>query len=183
MPTITPVDPAHATGKAKQLLDAVQAKLGITPNLMKTLATSPAALEAYLNFSGALGGGLLEAQFREQIALAVGQANSCQYCLSAHTVIGGMVGLKPEEIKSSRESHSTEARKNAGLQFAQSIVVHRGEVAPNAVENVRKAGFSDGEIIEIVLHVALNILTNYVNHVAQTEIDFPRVEVAIRTAA
>src|SRR5579872_6333039 len=128
MPTITPIDPARATGKAKQLLEAVQAKLGITPNLMKTFATSPAALEAYLNFSGALGGGLLDAKFREQIALAVAQANSCEYCLSAHTVIGGMVGLKPEEIQSSRQSHSTEAKKNAGLQFAQAIVVQRGEV-------------------------------------------------------
>jgi uncharacterized peroxidase-related enzyme len=183
MPTITPIDPARATGKAKQLLDAVQAKLGITPNLMKTFATSAAALEAYLNFSGALSGGLLEAKFREQISLAVAQANSCEYCLSAHTVIGGMVGLKPEEIQSSRVSHSTDAKKNAGLQFAQAIVIQRGEVSASAVENVRKAGYSDGEIVEIVSNVALNILTNYINHVAQTEVDFPRVDVAIKNAA
>ena len=183
MPTITPIDPARATGKAKQLLDAVQTKLGVTPNLMKTFAASPAALEAYLNFSGALGDGLLDAKFREQIALAVAQANSCQYCLSAHTVIGGMVGLKSEEIRASRESHSTEAKKNAGLQFAQAIVVQRGEVSASAVDSVRKAGYSDGEIVEIVSHVALNILTNYINHVAQTEVDFPRVDVAIKSAA
>src|SRR5579872_5264569 len=87
MPRINPVQTAEATGKSKQLLEGVQAKLGITPNLMKTLAAAPAALEAYLNFSGALGGGLLDAKFREQIALAVAQANSCEYCLSAHTVI------------------------------------------------------------------------------------------------
>src|SRR5215469_15257422 len=146
MPTITPIDPAHATGKAKQLLDAVKAKLGITPNLMKTFANSPAALEGYLNFSGALSSGLLDAKFREQIALAVAQANSCEYCLSAHTVIGGMVGLKPEEIQCSRASHSIDASTNAGLQFAQAIVVQRGEVSASAVENVRKAGYSDGEI-------------------------------------
>src|SRR5258707_7778791 len=98
MPRITPVQPADATGKAKQLLDAVQAKLGLTPNLMKTLATSPAALEAYLNFGAALAGGGFDARLREQIAVAVAQANSCEYCLAAHTALGQLAGLKPEEI-------------------------------------------------------------------------------------
>ena len=94
MPRITPIEPADANGKAKQLLDAVQAKLGLTPNLMKTLATSPAALEAYLNFGAALAGGVFDATFREQIALAVAQANSCEYCLSAHTALGHLAGLQ-----------------------------------------------------------------------------------------
>ncbi len=175
MQRISAIDPSQATGKAKQLLDGVQAKLGITPNLMKTLATAPAALEAYLNFNGALSTGLLDAKFREQLALAVAQANSCEYCLSAHSAIGKMVGLKQEEIESSRESRSTDAKRDAGLKFAQAIVVQRGELSDGALENVRKAGYSDGEITEIVANVALNIFTNYFNHVAQTEIDFPRV--------
>ena len=183
MARITPIDPAVATGKAKQLLDAVQAKFGITPNLTRTFAHSPAALEAYLNFAGGLGGGVLDAKFREQIALAVAQANSCQYCLSAHTVLGGMAGLKPEEIQASRSSRSTDAKKNAGLLFAQAVVVQRGEVSSAAVENVRKAGFTDAEIVEIVANVALNSLTNYVNHVAATDVDFPAVEVALSPAA
>ena len=110
MQRITAIDPAEATGKTKKLLDGVQAKLGMTPNLMKTLASAPAALEAYLSFGAALGTGTLDAKFREQIAIAVAQANSCEYCLSAHTTIGKMVGLTPEEIASSRESHSADAR-------------------------------------------------------------------------
>ena len=183
MSRITPVNPAQATGKAKELLDAVQSKLGITPNLMKTLATSPAALEAYLSFSGALGAGILDAKFREQIALAVAQANSCEYCLAAHCAIGKMVGLKPEDINSSRESHSTDAKKDAGLKFAQSIVVQRGEVSNSSVDDVRKAGYSDGEITEIVANVALNIFTNYFNHVAQTDVDFPRVPARLKQTA
>ncbi len=183
MSRIAPVNPANATGKAKDLLNAVQAKLGITPNLMKTLATAPAALEGYLNFSGALSTGVLDAKFREQIALAVAQANSCEYCLSAHSAIGKMVGLKPEEIDSSRESHSADAKKDAGLKFAQSIVVERGEVSDIAVDRVRKAGYSDGEITEIVANVAINIFTNYFNHVAQTEVDFPRVPAALKQTA
>ena len=98
MSRIQPVNPTQAAGKAKQLLDAVQAKLGLTPNMMKTMAQSPAVLEAYLNFGGALAEGALDAQFREEIALTVAQANSCEYCLSAHTTIGGLVKLTNEEI-------------------------------------------------------------------------------------
>jgi uncharacterized peroxidase-related enzyme len=169
------IDPAEATGRAKKLLDGVQAKLGITPNLMKTLASSPAALEAYLRFDSALSTGALDAQFREQIALAVAQANSCEYCLSAHSAIGGMLGLTAEEIAASRESHAADAKRDAGLRFAQTVVVQRGEVSDGAVEKVRQAGYTDGEIAEIVAAVAINIFTNYFNHVAQTEVDFPLV--------
>lgn len=111
MQRIAAVHPAEATGMVKELLDGVQAKLGTTPNLMKTLATSPAALEAYLRFGAALGTGNLDARFREQIALAVAQANSCEYCLSAHSAIGKMVGLAPEEIEASREAHSDDAKR------------------------------------------------------------------------
>lgn len=179
MPRITPIDPARATGKSKQLLDSVQSTLGVIPNLVKTFAHSPAALEAYLSFSDHLARGLLDARVREQIALAVAQANSCAYCLSAHAALAGAVGLGPEEIQSSRASRSVDEKRNAGLQFAQAIVVHRGEVSATAVEKARRAGYSDAEIIEIISNVALNILTNYINHVAQTEVDFPRVRVAL----
>ena len=183
MQRIAAVNPADATGKAKQLLDGVQAKIGMTPNLMKTLATAPAALEAYLNFSAALSTGSLDAKLREQIALTVAQANSCEYCLSAHSAIGRMVGLKPEEIAASREAHSHDARREAGLQFAQTVVVSRGEVSDDALAGVRGAGYTDGEITEIVANVAVNIFTNYFNHVARTDVDFPRVSVTLPAAA
>lgn len=183
MPRITALNPAETTGKARKLLDGVQAKLGMTPNLMKTLAHAPAALEAYLNFGAALGTGVLDARFREQISIAVAQANSCEYCLSAHTAIGKMVGLTPEELAASRRSNSADAKRDAGLRFAQAIVVQRGEVSDAALANVRDAGYSDGEITEIIANVAVNIFTNYFNHIAQTDVDFPRVPVAIETFA
>jgi len=175
MQRLTAVNPTEATGKAKQLLDGVQTKLGMTPNLMKTLANAPAALEAYLNFGSALGTGHLDAKFREQIALAVAQANSCDYCLSAHSAIGKMVGLQPGEIAASRQAHAEDAKRDAGLQFAQLLVVQRGEVSDQALAQVKAAGFTDGDIAEIVANVALNTFTNYFNHVAQTEVDFPKV--------
>jgi len=179
MPRLNTINPAEATGKAKKLLDGVQAKLGMTPNLMKTVANSPAALEAYLGFGAALSTGALDAKFREQIALAVAQANSCEYCLSAHSAIGNMVGLNAEEIRASRESHSADAKRDAGLRFAQSVVLQRGEVSDAAIEQVYQAGYTDGEIAEIVANVAINIFTNYFNNVAHTEVDFPRVPVTL----
>jgi len=179
MQRINVIDPAEATGKTKKLLDGVQAKLGMTPNLMKTLASAPAALEAYLNFGAALGTGNLDAKFREQIAIAVAQANSCEYCLSAHATIGKMVGLTPEEITASRDSHSEDAKRKAGLQLAQAIVVQRGEVSDAALTSARTAGYTDGEITEIVANVAVNIFTNYFNLVARTEVDFPRVQLSM----
>jgi uncharacterized peroxidase-related enzyme len=175
MQRIVAIDPAQTTGKAKKLLDGVQAKLGMTPNLMKTLAAAPAALEAYLSFGAALETGHLDARFREQIALAVAQANSCEYCLSAHSAIGKMLGLKPEEITTSREARSQDAKRDAGLKFVQTMVVQRGEVSNQTIAQLKAAGYSDGDIVEIVANVAINIFTNYFNHVAETEIDFPLV--------
>jgi uncharacterized peroxidase-related enzyme len=179
MQRLTAVNPTEATGKAKQLLDGVQAKLGITPNLMKTLASGPAALEAYLNFGAALGTGKLDAKFREQIALTVAQANSCEYCLAAHSAIGKMVGLKPEEILAGRQATAEDHKRQIGLTFAQTLVVERGQVSDQTLAQVKAAGYTDGEIAEIIANVAINIFTNYFNHVARTDVDFPKVDVRL----
>lgn len=183
MPRITALDPTKATGKTKELLDAVKSNLGSIPNLMRTLAQAPEALEAFLGLNAALSGGTLGAPFREQIALAVAQANSCEYCLAAHTALGGLVGLTSDEIAASRASRAADRKRDAGLKFAQAIVVQRGEVSDATVSAVRAAGYSDREIVEIVANVVLNIFTNYVNHVAGTEVDFPRVDVALAATA
>ena len=100
-----------------------------------------------------------------------------------HAAIGKMVGLKPEEILASREAHSQEARRDAGLRFARALVVERGEVSDQAFAQVKAAGYTDGEIAEIVANVALNIFTNYFNHVARTDVDFPAVGVTLAAGA
>lgn len=174
-PRITPVDPAQATGKARALLDAVQAKLGLTPNLMRTMAISPAVLEGYLHLSGALSGGTLSARVREQVALTVAEVNACDYCLSAHAAIGKMVGLTGQDIASARSGVASEAKADAALKFARAVVELRGQVSDADVQKAQAAGLTDGEVLELVANVALNVLTNYLNHVAGTAIDFPRV--------
>lgn len=176
MPRINAVETNEAAPAAKALLDGVQKKLGMTPNLMRTMAHSPAVLEAYLGFSGSLGKSGLSAKVREQIALTVGELNGCGYCLAAHAALGKMAGLSAEEIADSRRGTSPERKTEAVLQFARKVVTERGWVSDAEVRAVRAAGVSDAELAEIVASVALNLFTNYFNHVAGTEIDFPEVE-------
>ncbi len=178
MPTrLTALDPSKATGRTKELLDRVQHTLGMTPNLFRTFANSPAVLEGYLAFSSALAGGSLDVKLREQIALAVADANGCEYCLSAHTAIGRRVGLDQEDLDGSRRAMSGDPKVAAALRLARQIVQSGADVTDADVRRVRDVGYTEGDVAEIIANVALNIFTNYFNHIAQTEVDFPRAGV------
>ena len=174
MPRLQPVTDQTADAVTRQLLADVKQKMGGVPNLIATMANSPAVAQAYLGFSQALAGGSLSGRLREQIALAVGQANSCDYCVAAHTMLGKRAGLSEEETLDARQATSSDGREDAALRLARDIVDSRGEVSEEQLSEARAAGFTDGEIAEIVGNVALNLLTNYFNHVAGTEVDFPR---------
>lgn len=166
------------------LLAAVQKQLGVVPNLMKLVGHSPAALEGYLSLNSALGKGSLGAKTAERIALAIAQINGCSYCLSAHSYLGKHVAkLEDAEMAANRDGTSSDPKAAVAVHFATRVALQRGHVSDAELQAVKAAGFSDSEIIEIVLHVALNTLTNYVNEVAQTEIDFPRVQPDQRVAA
>jgi len=183
MPRIAPVDPAAASGKAKDLLAGVEKALGTTPNLMRTLAHSPSALAGYLGFGAALRGGRLGAALGEQIAVAVAGANRCDYCASAHTALGAAAGVDQAELAANLAGRAGDPKVQAALDFARAVVRNRGFVADADLAAVRRAGYDDGEIVEIVAAVAHNIFTNYFNHVAETEVDFPLVETDARAAA
>jgi uncharacterized peroxidase-related enzyme len=158
------------------LLDAVKKQLGVVPNLMRLAGNSPAALEGYLSLSGALGKGSLGAKTGERIALAIAEFNRCDYCLSAHTYLASnLAKLDAAEIEANRHGQSNDPKADAAVRFAISVAQHRGHVGDAAVAAVKEAGFNDAEIIEIISHVALNTLTNYINSAAQTTIDFPVV--------
>jgi uncharacterized peroxidase-related enzyme len=170
------IDPATATGKTKELFDAVQSKLGVVPNMMRTMGNSPALLEGYLNLGGALGKGKLSAKSGELIALAVSENNSCDYCLSAHTYItANMLKADQETITAARNASSPDPKTDAILKFAQAIVSKKGLADDADVNAVKAAGLTDAEIAETVGHVALTILTNYFNNTVKTDIDFPVV--------
>ncbi len=164
-----------AKGKTKALLDEVQANFGKVPNIFRVMANSSAVLDGMLKFKGALGGGVLSEKLREQIALCVGETNGCEYCLSAHTAIGQSAGLGEEEIYQNRKGESADKKTQVVLSFVRKVVEKRGWISDEELEAVRSVGHSDEEITEIIANIALHNFTNYFNHIAQTEIDFPLV--------
>jgi uncharacterized peroxidase-related enzyme len=175
MPRLKAIDPDQATGLAKQLLDGLNEKFGMVPNLARALANSPAALQGYLAFGEALEGGVLSAKLREQIALTVSEANGCGYCVAAHCAIGKSVGLSDVELTDARQSTSPDSKVDAALHFARQLVENRGWVSDEDLSRVRRAGHGDGAIAEIVAVVAWKTFANYFNHVADTVVDFPAV--------
>ena len=177
MANILPIDPASASTEVAPILQAVKAKLGRLPNLILTLAQSPAALKTYLGASESASSGRFDPKQREAIALAVAEANSCEYCLSAHTAIGKMVGLDEEAILRARSGVPDDLRQAALVAFTRAVVRERGRVSALDLQAAREAGLDDQDLIEAVANVAVNILTNYTNHVAGTTVDFPKVQV------
>lgn len=172
--TIPNLDQAPAA--SLPLLEAVHKQLGVIPNLMKLVGNSPAALEGYLSLNGALGKGSIGAKTTERIALAVAESNGCSYCLSAHSYLGSnLAKLDGAELEANRRGSSSDPKAAAALRFAGQVVAQRGHVSDAELAAVKAAGYSEAEVIEIVLLVALNTLTNYVNNVARTDIDFPVV--------
>jgi uncharacterized peroxidase-related enzyme len=183
MPRLPAIDPATATGEAKALLDGVRNKLGMAPNIVRTMANAPAVLKAFLGFGEALSGGSFDAKSREAIALTVAGVNSCEYCASAHAAFSKSLKVGDAEIERRLKGHSSDAALDAALVFANKLVENRGFVDDADMAAVRAAGHDDGAIAEIVANVAANIFANYFDHVAQTEIDFPKVDLATRQAA
>jgi uncharacterized peroxidase-related enzyme len=175
MSRIPLLDPRQATGPAKDLLDRTQAQLGRVPNLYRAMAQAPAALEGYLAFRAALGQGQLNPRLREQLALLVAEENACGYCVSAHVFRGTRMGIAPDELQANREGEAQDPKTAAALRFARRGLRARGAVSDLELDGARAAGWSDGEITEIVAHVALNSFSNAFSHLAQPELDFPAV--------
>ncbi len=170
----TPATIEDAPVASQPLLEAVRKQLGVAPNLFRLVANSPASLEGYLGLSGALGNGQLPAPTRERIALAVAEINGCSYCLSAHTYLGrNLAKLDDAEMTANRNGASNDPKADAAVRFAAKVTRERGHVSEDDLRAVKMAGYDDAQVIEIVLHVALNTWTNYINEVAKTDIDFP----------
>jgi uncharacterized peroxidase-related enzyme len=176
MPRIQTIDPAKTEGNVKQTLDALHAKLGTIPNIFKTIAQAPAVLDFYMAGSGALGKSSLSAALREQLALTVAGANACDYCASAHTAIGRKVGVAEDELPKNLKALSADSKIQAALTFAKKVTDSKAHIADADLKAVRDAGYNDAQIMEIIAVVAFNIFTNYINHVVDTEVDFPKVE-------
>jgi len=177
----TPPTIEAAPAAAQPLLEAVRKQLGSAPNLFRITANSPAALEGYLGLNGALAKGALDAPTRERIALTVANINRCGYCNSAHSYLGkNLAKLDDAELAANRLGKSNDAKADVAVRFAAKIARERGQVSDADLQAVRSAGYSDAQIVEIVAHVALNTLTNYINEVFKTDVDFPHADLAVQ---
>jgi uncharacterized peroxidase-related enzyme len=175
MSRIAAIDPTRTEGKTRETLAAVDKMLGATPNLFRVTAQAPAALQGLVALQVALARGKLGAGVREAIALAVSETNGCDYCLSAHTALGKGAGLTEGQMTQARNGSADDAKTAEMLRFARTLVAERGRVGDAGLATLRKAGVSDAEALEVIANVAVTILTNYINLVADTEIDFPVV--------
>jgi uncharacterized peroxidase-related enzyme len=180
MSRIPALDPQTAPAKTAATLAAVDELLGMTPNVFRTAAQAPAVLDALVGLNGAVARTSFGPRTREAIAIAVAEANGCDYCLSAHTALGGRAGLSTSDLVAARDAASTDAKTAALLRFARHLVLERGRVSERALAAVRDAGASDAEVLEVVANVVLNVFTNYINLVADTDIDFPVVRTSAR---
>lgn len=175
MPRIAPIAADQTDAATQVTLDAIKAKVGMVPNLHKTFAKAPAALNGYLALGDALAKGVLTQRQREIVALATAQRNACHYCISAHTLLGKSAGLSPEQIAAARRGAGADPVDNAIAALAVALVETRGSVSDGVLAEARLAGLSEAQIIEVIANVAYNGLTNFTNNVAQTDIDFPVV--------
>ena len=169
------IQPQAVPAASQPLLDQIQQAFGATPNMFKAVSNSPAALQSMWGFFGALGKGTLGARLGEQLAVAIANANRCEYCLAAHTVLGQNAGATGADMAAAQVGRSDDPRTAAALAFALKVVGQRAQVDDADFTNLRTAGFDDGQIVEIMAHVALNLFTNYINVALDVPADFPRV--------
>lgn len=175
MTRLNQVDPETAVEPAASLLKTVQTKFGFAPNLTKVMANQPSALKAYLDLGATLTNGNFDPKTREAVALTVAGANECDYCAKAHGAVSTNLKVDPSEIKRQLKGESSNPKLNALLAFTGAILEKRGRVSEAELSAVRAFGYTDSDIVELVANITENIFTNYMNHVADTEVDFPNI--------
>ena len=176
MPRIAPLTDDQATGQAAELFSAITSKVGKVPNLYRTLGQAPSVLAGLLQLGEVLDGGSLSAPVKEQIALRVGNRNGCDYCQSAHTAIGKMVGLSEEQTIAARQGQANDDKAQAVLHLVDAILEREGFVTDDQLDIARESGLTDAEVLEVTGQVIKNFFTNFVNHIAQTQVDFPAIK-------
>lgn len=170
--------PVHTRDSAPQaaqpLIDSSVARYGMLPNLHAVLATAPEAYEAYETLGRLFGATSLSAAERHVVWLTINVVNRCHYCVPAHTMLALKDGVPRPVVDALRNGTALpDARLQALSHFTRSLVLARGDVAPAAVDAFLAAGFTERNVLEIVLGIAQKTLSNYTNHLAKTEVDPP----------
>ncbi|HET7346595.1 MAG TPA: carboxymuconolactone decarboxylase family protein [Acidobacteriaceae bacterium] len=173
-----PATAEEAPAATQGILDGLRKTLGFIPNLHRLMSISPPVLTGWFGLMSNLGK-TLDVKTRDSIALATGEANGCDYCLAAHSYVAAtFANMSAAEIALNRAGHSESPKRAAAAAFAQRVIEMRGRVSDEDIATVRAAGYSDANIIEIVALTAQFLMTNFLNNVAGTEIDFPATEIS-----
>jgi len=175
MSVIRSLDPNTATGESKQVLKLAEQRLKRVPAMIRVLANSPAIARLYFQFNEAFEHTKLTPMLRGLIAAAISEFNGCDYTLSTTMALGPREGVSQDELTAARRGEATDPQTATALKFALAVAKQHGRVPAQQTEEVRQAGFADQELVEIVAAVVLNIFRNYVNLVAETEVDFPSI--------
>jgi alkylhydroperoxidase family enzyme len=176
MPVLELADTSKITGKTQEMLSTLEKGIGFTPNIMKQMANSPAALEAFLSSREALSRGFLDAQMIALIGIVVAETYSCEYLLASRVAMAKKAGISEAELKLARQQSSSDPKKDIGLSFVRNIVVrHASELPATDIPELKAAGYTDGEIVELIANTSLNMFVYYLIQIAQPELDFEKV--------
>ena len=164
-------DRASAPGAAA-VFDRAEAVFGMIPNLTRKMATSPALAQAYLELTGLFEGCSLSAQERSVLLLTVSRFHGCDYCMAAHSMTGRMTGLPDAAVDALRDDQQLlDPRLEALRQFVQAMLEKRGWVDSEDIRVFQDAGFSEQQVLDVILGIGLKTLSNYTNHIAGTPVD------------
>jgi AhpD family alkylhydroperoxidase len=178
MPRLKSLDKSQASPGLQSVLADLESKKMLL-NLYRGMANSPAVLDGYLKFNGALREGKLDAKIRAAIALTVAHFNQCGYCLAAQTALGRDAGLDDAAIRGARIGTCSDPKTAAAVNLARAVLRSHGRVSDAETAAARDGGLNDGDIAEVVANVVLSLFTNYFNNLNQTELDFPPVPLKI----
>ena len=166
VPTRNQVSPA-----SQAAFDSLQKAVGFVPNMYATLAYSDNGLPRYLAYQGAKTS--LSNREKEAVNLVVSEENGCRYCLSAHTAMGKMNGFSDDEILTMRSGHSANDKLNALVTIAKDITQNKGRVSQTNLKAFYEAGYTNANLVDVVLQISDKIVTNYLHNLTAVPIDFP----------
>jgi uncharacterized peroxidase-related enzyme len=167
-----------ATGATAEVYVQIKKAAGKVPNTFAAIgAHGPAALKAILQADGVLAAGSLSKQDQETIKLVLSEAVGCDYCVAAHSLLGKMTGLKPDTLKQVRAGEATgDDKRDALVHFVRILAKISGTISDGEFRAIKDAGYTDEQLVDIALAIAVTTFTNVFNRINDTAIDFPHVD-------
>ena len=166
-----------ATGATAEVYGQIKKAIGNVPNTFAAIgAHGPAALKAVLAADAVLASGSLSKRDQETIKLVISSVAGCDYCVAAHSLLGKLAGLKPDELKNIRNRQPTgDVKRDALIRFVRKLAASSGTVSEADFAAIKAAGYTDAQLVDISLAFATTVFTNVFNRINDTAIDFPAV--------